>query len=1363
MSNAKRFLSVILAIIFVCSTLVVGASAVYTPYKDDAITTYDGNCKPVLTIEQYASAAVDELDRMLSVDGQQLNVYVGTLNLTSVDNTLDSVVTLVNTTFAALGGMVGDLGGDNGLTVKCFDTTKDGVRRKTEGKTDLDILYSVFQFLYDNKGLITRYINGTLNLGSILTPLIPEEYKNVSALLKGIMAKETYGKAEAEKHKDDTLDSMVQKRVTDLLVEELGETQEIIDASQMEGDGRNAYKFIDDALRIVYNIVGVRELNRINFINNVKELCGVKVTENVVENPDGTKTKTYSYDYSEVNGFYNIINVQDGKEFTIPSFNFDSSKIVALQVNDLLGSIVTAVVNCEVLKYTWQTGDNSKLLTNVVNLAKAIIQYDNENDLGLFASYIRRATDAEIAAMSNEELITYILRAIINGSVDGMYIPESATTMREFGFYTLQQLLATSVPECDFTGMPMTTETLVVMGIDFAIYNIEAEIDMGLEYVDDMDGVAAQLSKAAEYGVEHYGGILKGMNLKTTDSGWVTLDKIIFSILNVTWLPTEVQYNEQGQDRGLGEYFKTFLFDVLLDNILDLNVDGLLAKLQDHEGELHSSSAKQLVINTATRIVNIIFPGAIQPSTTIEALATNAALANTVDAIFSDLYLNRASLAKAALPIVCDILDLTSEQQFKYPSFTYESLIGAPSGAANFDIKIRNNCTGINTGYRDASGVFHQDSLYKYNILSITGATKGTDKFTPPESFQQISAGQELTCSCSFTINGDVVLPITIEYEVLTEDGTSLTGSNTISETFYIYFVKNTLENPQTTVTSGSYSATFPKYIYVKSLGELCDVTADVTSLNTASQAIIGVGTQAGSAKKLDPTYITFKENQTTIPSDGTHKTETTVDIFTTTDAYDALPDSSEDPAEITKENVWDKIVDAACTTVPTTGKILTYGKCQYSTFGVNVGGTNVTTTNAIIFPYKDYGLTSMFEKEVKKHRQAGDYNDATAWTAYQTAMNNAANVVLAPNANANFATGSGKASKFEAAATALTNAIEALEACAQGGNFDNVLAIINNYHPANVDDQGNPLEYDDPRYQYFGVADYVPYTYYNYRQEEKAAKNAYESTIDKGDGEEPKVIDSLTVKNYEHRLTMMGDRLLSTTAIKTHLERALANRTPAADESKYTAESWAKYATAVAFAETVMGDTSTDLKQSKVDTAFENLLEYDKRLILAEGPGPGPIDPEKFLPADPENGALPILKTTDESGEEINALAGLAPGVELSTYFDSSICDVVVTPNESGKVSTNAIAEVKDKSGKTIATYVLSYSGDINLDGACGDSFDLPVSARNGSGAIVLKGAAGLAGDLNNDGNADSFDLPVFARAASGAIVIDYYNRCAK
>ena len=114
MSNAKRFLSVILAMIMVLSTLVVGASA-YSAYKDDAIKSqYNKLDKPVLTTEQYASAAVDELDRMLGKEQIKLeksDLYgIGELDLTSVDKTMESVYNFVTgRTFETFKGMLGDL------------------------------------------------------------------------------------------------------------------------------------------------------------------------------------------------------------------------------------------------------------------------------------------------------------------------------------------------------------------------------------------------------------------------------------------------------------------------------------------------------------------------------------------------------------------------------------------------------------------------------------------------------------------------------------------------------------------------------------------------------------------------------------------------------------------------------------------------------------------------------------------------------------------------------------------------------------------------------------------------------------------------------------------------------------------------------------------------------------------------------------------------------------------------------------------------------------------------------------------------------------------------------------------------------
>ena len=163
MSNAKRFLSVILAIIMVCSTLVIGASAEYFAYKNEAITTYNKLDEPVLTTEQYASAAMDEVDRMLNEEQLKFtreDIVVGDVYLTSINETMDSVYLLVNgPLFNSLKGMLGDLGN---LSVEAFKgVDKGGVRRSTDknGKSDLDIIYAVLQFLYDNKDIFVDFLN----------------------------------------------------------------------------------------------------------------------------------------------------------------------------------------------------------------------------------------------------------------------------------------------------------------------------------------------------------------------------------------------------------------------------------------------------------------------------------------------------------------------------------------------------------------------------------------------------------------------------------------------------------------------------------------------------------------------------------------------------------------------------------------------------------------------------------------------------------------------------------------------------------------------------------------------------------------------------------------------------------------------------------------------------------------------------------------------------------------------------------------------------------------------------------------------------------------------------------------------------
>ena len=93
MKKSIRILSLLMAFAMLIGSFSVMGSA-YEAYKDSAVSYNDVDA-PEFTTEQYASMALDELDRMLLKEKIELDIYIGKLDLGSVDTTLASVVSLV--------------------------------------------------------------------------------------------------------------------------------------------------------------------------------------------------------------------------------------------------------------------------------------------------------------------------------------------------------------------------------------------------------------------------------------------------------------------------------------------------------------------------------------------------------------------------------------------------------------------------------------------------------------------------------------------------------------------------------------------------------------------------------------------------------------------------------------------------------------------------------------------------------------------------------------------------------------------------------------------------------------------------------------------------------------------------------------------------------------------------------------------------------------------------------------------------------------------------------------------------------------------------------------------------------------------
>ena len=1349
MSNAKRFLSVILAIVMMCSTLVIGANAAYTAYKDGAIIDqYNALDKAVLTTEQYASAAMDELDRMLNKEQLKFtkeDIIVGDIDLTSVDAAFDSVDTIIDgALFSSLKGMLGDL---QYLNADAFETPDNGgVRRDTAGKTDLDMFFAVFQFLHDNTDLLVSFVEGELDPGSILGALVDlSEFMDVNKLLKGLLYEFAYGvEGTDEQVAASSVDAMAQTLIDKYVVDGFMDGEEFVEplVPALKGytniSTGTMYTFLDNVIKVLYNELLVPIMNS-DLKGTIQKLCGIVY---ITDEATGETTE----DRSGLNEYASLLNV----DYVVPTYEFTSDTFIS-QGNNIIKSIFDAIINPAVM--VWEAGDKTAFKGNLVNVAKQLLINAGDE---LFADYIELATEEEIEDMTAEELVIYAVRAILNSSSFGMYVPETST-IREFAFLALQQVLATDVPELDFSDLdPNSTDSLVIMGIDYAIYSVSSELDMGLEYVYTMDGVETQLKKAMDYAVDNYGGVLNGIKFSETASAWANLNTLLFSIIPASWLPA-----------AANEDFKTFLFG-LINNIADLNFEYIFEMFEYRSDSELQKTPKQVVINLVTRVVNIIFPGAFKPATTLDALVTNQALAGTVRAIFDDLWAYKANIAKVALPIVCSILDLTNDQEFEFPELTWDpsdvNVDGnsiRTAGSVNVKLMIRNGSTGINTGYTDKNGAFHQDQLYTYDVKSITSNVSGVST----DFKGKIAGGQTVEVQFNGGVSASTPFVVTMTYDVLTEDGTPLT-EEPITETMYSYLAWNEAPDDTTKLTSTGTSFAIsdgPKYLYANGFGDLEDYEITIQNKTANAATLVPHFAQSVSnankafATTANGTYLQLRTDETTIiqqvVDDEGNATPgiANVKLFETTEAYDALTDEQ-------KETFWEDMITYATVYNPRTGAVQSYPKLTI-TAGVKSNGSVVASQTALVFYYNDYGLPGMLDSEMGKHRQQSAYATAdstvfagmSVWEAYNKAMEDASKAVYSCFRNTTFATASGKFSLYKPAYDNLSAAIEELDAQVLSAGVASSQALIDKCYPSNPED----LAYYDPAYIHHGVSDYVPYTYYNFRDELRALEDMiYWATTPDEETGEVAVVNELDKAYREHKFELYFGRLIEVeNVVKIHLERELNNPSrEIGNQSEYSEESWYNYTVARDFALATLNDD--DANPTKVKAAYRNLLEEEKRLVAA-GEGGGEVGGDvSFEPVNPNGGdALPEIIETDDG---LTVITGIGYDLDEAEYIACTGCYVELTENAEGMYSTGAVITIKDSAtDEVLAEYQVAVYGDINGDCST-DAGEIGSIVSAASGSTVYDGVLMTAADINLDGAADAGDISAYVSIASGTYVVD-------
>ncbi len=1332
MRQSKKLLSVLLAVVMVFSTVAIAASA-YAPWRDEAIANqYNGMDKPVLTINQYASAALDEVDRMLNEEQIMLtkdDIFVGDLDVTSVDSTLDGVQTIINgNLWTQFSPMLGDLVN--------LDVSRIATPRRSAGTADADlqVLYALLGFLYDNKGIFTGLIDGTINLGSLVGPLLEgllDGGLDVTALVKDMLYELAYGKDAPDSY-TETVDDMAQYLIDKYVV--TGYTED--DGTVVEGllpalagytniSNGSTYDFVDNALKIAYNELIVPMANE-KWILDIDEL--------LVEEADALE------------GYKKFFNLTaEGKcNFTFQRYEFTDSMTFMGELNNILASIINIVITDEI-GFEWSTGANSQIVPNIIKFGKEVLAQTGDT---FFASFVDVKTPEELDAMTDMEVCAYVARAIINSSVDGVWVPESADNLVKVTNYTVKGIVAVDLPGRDYSDTALypndSMETIYAILADYAAEALNDLFDLGIEYGTSLDDVATAI---ANWGIENYGGLLSGINLSTSNSGWQNLDNLVFSIINKNWIDASLFENG---NVNLEELLKK----VILENILNLNFDGLISIISTEvPGSELQNSFKQVLLNFLPRLLNIVFPNLLATNMTkLEDIISKTNLSNTVNALFTDLWTYRVSLLSAVLPLVCSLLDLTNAQEFDSPEFTIKPFYYVSGGVASFNFTITNPSAGVNTGYTDANGNFHQDSRYAIKINSVSTSLNTLSVTQPNESQKVLDGGESLNIYVQGNFSSGVSVIFTINYDVLVEDGTKLT-STPLEARIYSFFSTTDTDETKTASVSNTAASIVDGYVNVfgTSIGALDDLelrvknNADVSSGTSITAYPYAATSTTTSMGKLS--FLNLVTEGTSIPAG----TQANVKIFEFAEGWDETEEkrlAAEEEAFTTKGY-----------------------KRYYQNTGVTVNGTDIYTTQVGVTLFKDYGLPALFNSEVSAQRQASDYTDSAAWSAYLTAMDEANAFVNANKAVMRFAGNSGNARYYEERAAALEAAVEALEASVATGGATSTLELLETIQPPN--EEG--AVYDDAGYNFFDKDDYMAYTYENYADARSDAwglvngSKVYETSVDETTGEiitnwdvfTYGAVDALSVAYTNHRLSLYANRLRPLAGLKTNLNIAVNNANAAGYvQDDYTEDSWSAYARAIAFATSVNNEAGA--KQSKINVAYEELIEAQKRLMAVDGEGGGDVDVPsvEIAPSNPGNSSYQLEVIENTAGDKL--LLGVFPEAEvadINSYFTVSGGATV----SYDKIATGGVVTITGADGAVVDTYTLVITADVNGDGEVGvGDYTVynKVLANLSSFSDTGDSAYDMAADLNNSGDADVSDYTIISKVVAQLGSIDFAAR---
>ncbi|MCQ2479355.1 MAG: hypothetical protein MJ120_01845 [Clostridia bacterium] len=735
MKQSKRMLSVLLAIIMICSTFTVGAQAmraeITAPGKG-----YDEVIDPVITSEQAARMLLDEIEPLLADMNVDEKVAGLVIRIQSVDTLLDTVHNLGDSTLVGFAKAIANLGDIEKLALKAGDVkdSKGNVcRRNNSTSTDFEVLGAVLTFLETNATYIAKFayngfdfgwLDGLGVFGNDDLAALYDVHSLVVTLVDKLLAGEEFEfdieqRYSSTKTLDGILQDFIDNKLVKMIVDGFGEK----DGSNQVAEilGLNDYLAEDGTLKqdvpttkvfpsLTAGNLGKLSLNGDSIYDFISKVFHAAINDVVIPYAGTLLGDLLSDDVAQyIDIALPILEI----DMTFPEGASGKEKIDMLLNYLLVGEGKTKFICFKeatspsgvAVKYLSLADGFWTMLTNILRTVLPMLPPLLGEDCPDFSK-----TDAELAELSTQEFLTYVIQAVLEKFVDGVEFAEDCHSIRELASRTLIEVCKDLMPEKNFeeefeAGQKVyDSDDCLTLAAYVIRYYLNGETTIQDTTPDASMNLVSMLNTAADWALNKFGSVFgydktKYSNASVWKKAYDTAFSLIPLNLFVGATPSGGVYMPGVPDSptGLENIFMDDIiggvleFNITEGNLKDVGITGLnkvLSLIGRRSDSDFNKPLPQFIMDLLGRLINPLFGlptekdakdqlsliipynyTSLDQLVTANKNTTTCSLTNTLYRLCLNIgYINKgtSSLFYAGCPFITQLMGLWGGEKGKY-------------------------------------------------------------------------------------------------------------------------------------------------------------------------------------------------------------------------------------------------------------------------------------------------------------------------------------------------------------------------------------------------------------------------------------------------------------------------------------------------------------------------------------------------------------------------------------------------------------------------------------------------------------------------------------------------------------------------